>query len=67
MPNSNLLFWLFLHTPLTIVERHGHASKDFPDPPSNLPTGVDATISEGLAGSKGKNDTNRTYQILSFV
>ncbi len=64
---SNLLFWLFLHTPLTIVERHGHASKDFPDPPSNLPTGVDATISEGWLDLKVKNDTNRTYQIfLSF-
>ncbi|MCH5255351.1 MAG: VanW family protein, partial [Lachnospiraceae bacterium] len=21
---SNLLFWLFLHTPMTILERHGH-------------------------------------------
>ena len=61
---SNLLFWLFLHTPLTIVERHGHASKDFPDPPSDLPTGVDATISEGWLDLKVKNDTNRTYQIL---
>jgi vancomycin resistance protein VanW len=29
---SNLLFWLFLHTPLTIVERHPHQIKDFPSP-----------------------------------
>lgn len=27
---SNMLFWLFLHTPLTIVERHGHAVESFP-------------------------------------
>lgn len=27
---SNMLFWLFLHTPLTVVERHGHAVESFP-------------------------------------
>lgn len=32
---SNLLFWLFLNSPLTLVERHGHAVKDFPEPPSD--------------------------------
>lgn len=32
---SNLLFWMFLHTPLTVVERHGHDIKDFPEPPSD--------------------------------
>lgn len=64
---SNLLFWLFLHTPLTIVERHGHAVKDFPDPPSGLPVGVDATISEGWLDLKVKNNTDCIYQIcLSF-
>lgn len=61
---SNLLFWLFLHTPLTIVERHGHASKDFPDPPGELPVGVDATISEGWLDLKVRNDTDHIYQIL---
>lgn len=63
---SNLLFWLFLHSPLTIVERHGHAVKDFPDPPGTL-MGVDATISEGWLDLKVKNETSSDYQIvLSF-
>lgn len=64
---SNLLFWLFLHTPLTIVERHGHAVKDFPDPPSDAPIGVDATISEGWLDLKVINNTDYTIQIaISF-
>lgn len=60
---SNLLFWLFLHTPLTVAERHGHMVKDFPDPPSDAPIGVDAAISEGWLDLKVRNDTNITYQI----
>lgn len=60
---SNLLFWIFLHTPLTIVERQGHALKDFPEPPSDAPIGVDATVSEGWVDLKVRNDTNMTFQL----
>ncbi|EHL08296.1 VanW-like protein [Desulfitobacterium hafniense DP7] len=60
---SNLLFWLFLHTPLTIVERHAHEIKDFPSPDEDEPDGVDATIHEGWLDLKVKNDTNLTFQI----
>lgn len=60
---SNLLFWLFLHTPLTIVERHGHEVKDFPEPPSDAPIGVDATVSEGWLDLKVKNETEAVFQI----
>lgn len=64
---SNLLFWVFLHTPLTIVERHGHGKKDFPEPPSDAPMGVDATVSEGWLDLKVRNDTDVAYQInISF-
>ena len=61
---SNLLFWLFLHTPLTIIERHGHGIKDFPDPPSDAPLGVDATILEGWIDLKVRNDTDSSFQII---
>lgn len=47
----------------TIVERHGHRIKDFPDPPSDAPIGVDATISEGWRDLKVRNDTDQTFQI----
>ncbi len=60
---SDLLFWMFLHSPLTIVERHGHRVKDFPDPPSDAPAGVDATVSEGWLDLKVRNETDETFQI----
>lgn len=64
---TNLLFWVFLHSPLTIVERHGHPRKDFPEPPSDAPLGVDATVAEGWLDLKVRNDTKRTFQIsVSF-
>jgi vancomycin resistance protein VanW len=64
---SNLLFWLFLHTPLTVIERSGHEVKEFPEPNSDEIKGVDATISEGWIDLKARNDTNCAYQIsVSF-
>ena len=64
---SNLLCWVFLHTPLTMTERHGHGKKDFPEPPSDAPMGVDATVSEGWLDLRARNDTGAAYQIiLSF-
>lgn len=60
---SNLLFELFLHSPLTIVERHGHAEKDFPDPDPDTLCGIDATVSEGWLDLKVRNDTPFTYQL----
>ena len=63
---SSLLFWLFLHSPLTLVERHGHRIKDFPDAPSPegpAPIGVDATVSEGWLDLKVRNDTPDSFQL----
>jgi len=64
---SNMLFWMFLHTPLTIVERHGHAIEAFPSTTQELPQGTDATVSEGWQDLKVKNNTREKYQIeISF-
>lgn len=60
---SNLLFWVFLHSPLTVAERHGHKVKDFPEPQSDAPIGVDATIYDGWLDLKVRNDTDHTFQI----
>lgn len=60
---SNLLFWMFLHAPLTVVERYGHGVKEFPEPPSDAPMGVDATVSEGWLDLKVKNETEASFQI----
>lgn len=56
-----------LHTPLTLTERHGHQVKDFPEPPSDAPLGVDATVAEGWLDLRVRNDTEVTFQIaISF-
>ncbi len=60
---SNMLFWLFLHTPLTIVERHKHGVKEFPNPSPDDPCGVDATILEGWLDLRVRNDTGEAMQI----
>ena len=60
---SNLLFWVFLHSPLSIVERHTHRVKDFPTLRGAEPEGVDATISEGWLDLKVKNETDMTFQL----
>jgi len=61
---SNLLFWIFLHTPLTVIERHPHSAETMPQPNSNKPEGVDATIAEGWLDLKVKNETQETFQLL---
>ena len=61
---SNMLFWMFLHTPLTIVERHGHRVESFPSTDEDQPCGTDATVNEGWLDLKVKNDTDQTFQIL---
>lgn len=60
---SSMLFWMFLHTPLTIVERHGHAVESFPSTTEDLPSGTDATVTEGWLDLKVKNETNHPFQI----
>ncbi|MCM1144137.1 MAG: glycopeptide resistance accessory protein VanW [Blautia sp.] len=61
---SNLLFWLFLHIPVEIVERHGHEEESFPPADKALPYGVDATVYEGWKDLKVKNTTEHLFQIV---
>ena len=61
---SNTLFSAFLHTPLTIVERHPHQTEEFPSPDPDTPYGTDATINEGWQDLKVFNNTTASYQII---
>lgn len=64
---SNLLYYLFLMSPLDVVERHGHKVKSLPNPDKDSLEGVDATINSGWLDLRVKNNTNNTYQIdISF-
>lgn len=60
---SNLLFWCFLHSPLTVLERHPHSNESFPWIPGEIPEGTDAAVSEGWLDLKVHNQTNDTYQV----
>lgn len=61
---SNLLYYVFLMSPLTIVERHGHKIKSFPNPDLDSLDGVDATVSSGWLDLKVRNDTDFLYQVV---
>ena len=61
---SDLLYWCFLHTPLTVTERHGHAVEQFPAAEAErFPRGADATVSE--AGATSARATIRTCSFAS--
>lgn len=61
---SNMLFWMFLHTPLDVTERHGHAVESFPSTAEDNPCGTDATVNEGWLDLKVKNNTDQSYQVV---
>ena len=41
---SNLIYWMTLHTPLTVVERWRHSYDVFPDAERTQPFGSGATV-----------------------
>lgn len=61
---SDMLFWMFLHTPMTVTERHGHAVEAFPGTEKELPCGTDAAVSEGWLDLKAQNGTENVFQIV---
>ena len=61
---SNMLYYLFLMSPLTITERHGHRKKSLPNNDKDTLNGVDATINRGWLDLKVRNDTKNTYQLV---
>lgn len=64
---SNLIYQLFLMSPLTVTERHSHKVKSFPDPDGSGVDGIDATISEGWLDLKSENNTDDIFQVkISF-
>ena len=64
---SNLIFWMTLHTPLTVVERHRHGYDVFPDSNRTQPFGSGATCFYPYGDLMIRNDTQDTYQLLVRV
>ena len=63
---SSFLYWLFLHTPLTITEQHSHGVDLHLGAPE-IPKGVDTAVAEGWLDLKVKNNTLHTFQLLVSV
>jgi vancomycin resistance protein VanW len=60
---SNLIFWMTIHTPLTVVERHRHGYDVFPDSNRTQPFGSGATCYYPYGDLMIRNDTADTYQL----
>ena len=64
---SNLIFWMALHTPLTIIERHRHGYDVFPDVSRNQPFGSGATCYYPHGDLMIRNDTDQAFQLMLTV
>lgn len=60
---SNLIYWMTLHTPLTVVERWRHNYDVFPDVDRTQPFGSGATVTFNYVDLQIKNDTPNCYQL----
>lgn len=58
---SNLIYWLTLHSPLTVVERWRHNYDVFPDANRTLPFGSGATCFYNYVDLQIKNETDQRF------
>lgn len=64
---SNLIFWMTLHTPLTVVERYRHSHDVFPDSDRTQPFGSGATCAYPHRDLMIRNDTDQDFQLCLQV
>ncbi|WP_284241574.1 VanW family protein [Paenibacillus glycanilyticus] len=61
---SNLVYWMTLHTPLQVIERHRHSYDVFPDAGRTQPFGSGATCAYNYLDLQIYNPTNEPYQLI---
>lgn len=65
---TNLLHWMILHTPLTIVEHHHHDGFDlFPDFGRQVPFGTGTSVCYNHVDYRFKNETSQTFQLIVYT
>ena len=64
---ANLLYWMALHTPLEIAERHHHSFDPFPDENRVLPFGSGAGVFYNYIDLRFYNPTDLTFQIKLWI
>ena len=65
--SSNLIYWLALHSPLQIIERHHHSFDPFPDEGRVLPFASGATVMYNYLDLQFKNQTKYKMQLLLWL
>nr|WP_255731475.1 VanW family protein [Solibacillus sp. MA9] len=64
---ANLLYWMTLHTPLIVTERHHHSFDPFPDSGRTLPFGSGASVFYNYVDFRFYNPTSKSFQIKVWV
>lgn len=64
---ANLIHWLVLHSPLTVVERSQHSYDPFPDEGRIIPFGTGAAIFYNYVDYQFRNNTADTYQLRLWL
>ncbi|MBV9242871.1 MAG: VanW family protein [Acidobacteria bacterium] len=64
---ANLLYWMALHTPLKVVERHHHSFDPFPDENRTLPFGSGCGVFYNYIDLRFLNPTDTTFQIRLWL
>lgn len=64
---SNLLYWMALHTPLKVVERHHHSFDPFPDENRVLPFGSGCGVFYNYIDLRFFNPTDITFQVKLWI
>ncbi len=64
---SNLIYWMLLHTELTVTERYRHSHDVFPDVNRTQPFGTGATCYYNYLDLEFKNNTKVPYQLRLYL
>lgn len=64
---SNLIYWMALHSPLTVTERYRHSYDVFPDSNRVIPFGCGATCVYNYRDLMLRNDTCHPFQIQVWL
>ncbi len=60
---GNLIYWMIIHTPLSIKQRWRHSYDVFPDVNRTIPFGSGATLSYNYIDLQFTNNTNEVFQL----
>ena len=64
---ANLLYWMALHTPLQVVERHHHSFDPFPDDHRTLPFGSGAGVFYNYVDLRFHHPTRQSFQLRVWL